>query len=200
MEDCIRLADYASAIEMAFAANLLITAWAAFQERWKNEEATISKAVNDLEKDEYLEEELSFERIRKTINFWHIKGRQFFWRSALFAAVIFALVLYVLMWHLDLNTVRSGSGWRVLLMASAYTSPTLMLLMVLTWLTGNARANSQLQKLKEQAKKKREEGLEAFASLQRERERARERARVRQNQQRAFVERDRRPGRSPDER
>ena len=63
MREFIRLADYASAIEMAFAANLLITAWAAFQERWKNEEAAISKEVDDLEKNEFLEEELSFERI-----------------------------------------------------------------------------------------------------------------------------------------
>ena len=162
MGEFIRLADYASAIEMAFAANLLITAWAAFQERWKNEEAAISKEVDDLEKNEFLEEELSFERIRQTIEFWHQRGRRLFWRSALLAAVIFALFLYGVAWHFDMDAERC-CAWKMALISSAYTSPILMLAMVVTWLIGNGRANSQLEKLRDQARKKRKEGLKAFA-------------------------------------
>lgn len=148
------LASLASPIEMAFSANLLLTAWAAVYRAQVARESEQVQAAEDFRKDEILQEELSIRRHVKTIAIFK-RGRKISWFAGLLFCILSAVGLYVAAWHFPELAVPHGWRWNAL-MAAVYTGPAFMLLMYIWIAVGNWWIGGQYRELSDQQKAKRE--------------------------------------------
>ena len=128
------LCSYANAIEMAFAANLLVAAWASLYQLYKEQKQAMLSEADKFEQNPFIEEELSIRAFRKVIKRWD-RIERFFWWPGLIMGVCSALSLYIIMWHVSSETMV-GAVWRFLLMVAAYTGPISMMLMAVTGIAG----------------------------------------------------------------
>ena len=145
------LSNYASAIEMAFAANLLLSAWAVVYNFLEDRQKILEEDADNLENNPYIQEELSIEEFRKTITFWSVI-RRFFWWIGLCFCLASAIFLYILVWNVSPSTRICDNIylWYPLL-AAVYVGPTSMLVMTCAGMIGNERASSWSKKLKNKA-------------------------------------------------
>ena len=148
-DECSRLlADHASAISMAFTANLAVALWAMLRQRFQGQRVELTEAADALARSEFIQEELSIRRLRRTIKGW-LGTADFLWWLGLGTGLSAALFLYVLRWH-------GHDGWWAVrlcrmepLMMAAYTSPAVMTVMTFVGLEGNRRSTKQLAALQD---------------------------------------------------
>lgn len=158
------LCSYASAIEMAFAANLLVTALASVYNFLGDRFKDLSNATDGFTKDPYIQEELGIEllgKILKVSNFL----RYFFWWTGLSVVAISAPYLYHLAWHVSPDTMV-GDGWQWgFLMFAAYAGPTFMILMTAVGFLCANWADYWENKLEEKAETKKQTFNQLAAKL-----------------------------------
>ncbi len=72
MEECAQctLGAYASGMAMAFAANLLVTAWASFYRLLQNRQRELATEAEGLARNPLIEEEVGIEILQEQISRW----------------------------------------------------------------------------------------------------------------------------------
>ncbi len=151
------LGAYASAMSMAFAANLLVTAWASFYGLLESRERDLENDVEALANDNRIEEEVGIETLQELIARWQGIRRCLWWiglRVSLAAAVYF----YVLAWHVSPDTDVASAWWLPwTLWVAAYAGPATLALMALAGMWGTKEASKLNEKLQKRARDKKEQ-------------------------------------------
>ena len=153
------LGPSASAIEMAFSANLLFTALGGFYNFLEDRQKTLRDDADNLENNPYIQEELSIETLRETINSWGI-WRQRLWKAGLFVSLGSALFLYLITWHFFPGPICESWFWWPSMYFAAWVGPALLGLMAAVGAIGNKRASNLNEKLQQQVKKKQQQQQE----------------------------------------
>lgn len=85
--DCVAcsLCAYSSAVEMAFTANLLLTAWAGVYNFLEDRYRRLASDADDLADDEYIQEEVSIQELRNTLDYWRRIRTTFWWIGLAFS-------------------------------------------------------------------------------------------------------------------
>ncbi len=153
------LATYANAIELAFEANLLATAWAGLHRSISGYRKSLSDSAEELAHNNFISEELSIKRLESTIRKWSC-ATNIFWTIGLAIGLLSLFILYILVWHVPAETPIYK--YIPFLMVAAYASPISMLLMASTGWLGNRIARGQhnaLADLADKRRRKKEEEL-----------------------------------------
>ena len=165
LDECGRLlTEYTGAIGMAFTANLAVALWAVLRQTFRGQRIELSETVDELARSEFIQEELSIRRLRKTIKGW-LGTADALWWLGLGTGLTAALFLYVLRWHGD------DAWWGVrlcskeALLTAAYASPAVMTVMTVVGLEGNRRARKQLTELEELVQQKETQGESALDTV-----------------------------------
>lgn len=132
----LTLSVYASAIEIAFAANLLIPAWAKLFDQFWTQQVDSEKSADDLSEDELIKRELSLRAWKKGTRFIRFVT-VFLWRAGLSFCVLGAAALFLFVWWMSPDTLVCGRLWWWLLYSTSHLGPGLMILMVLIGGFGN---------------------------------------------------------------
>jgi len=164
--DCVAcsLCAYSSAVEMAFTANLLLTAWAGVYNFLEDRYRSLASDADDLADDEYIQEEVSIQELRNTLDHWR-RIRTTFWWIGLAFSVPSAVILYYLAWHGSPDAGVCGFWAWTSLMVMAYVGPAFMIAMGVAGFWGHKRAMYWRNKLKQQASKKRAEANRRVGEL-----------------------------------
>ena len=133
---------------MAFTANLAVALWAVLRQRFQVQRIELSEAADVLARSEFIDEELSIRRLRRTIKGW-LGTADFLWWLGLGTGLSAALFLYVLRWHGDDGWWGAWSCRIEALMVAAYASPAVMTVMTFVGIEGNRRSTHQLAALQE---------------------------------------------------
>ena len=146
------LCSYASAMEMAFAANLLFTAVASIYNFQWDRQRKLAIEADALAKNPAIQEEVSIQVLQNVITGWG-QCRNVLWRIIRGVCLIAALYLYILMWHVSPDTrIDDGWWWWNSLMVAAYAGPISMILMPITGMVGVKHASFWTKKLQKQAR------------------------------------------------
>ena len=156
------LCAHSSAVEMAFAANILIVGWVSIYRLQKDKEKELSELLTQVAANEYINEKLFIELAKFAIK-WGGKFTSWTWRIGVLTGLVSLAFLYALMLHAPPNLELVGPPhWGRYVVAAAYICPGLMILMFLAGLLSDwlgAMVTSKLEGLLTQANKKLEEDL-----------------------------------------
>lgn len=109
------MGSYSTAIEMAFAASLLLGTWAALYRALADRYTELVREVERLQKIDVLKSQLILEDLPETLSREHRRWRWWWW-GGLGSCVITALGIYIVAWVVDPN---EEAGWWVWLIFSA---------------------------------------------------------------------------------
>ena len=147
------LADYGTALELAFDANLLVAAWATLYNLFNTRFKALSDDADRFEQEPLLEEEISIEALKNTIAFWS-RLRTVLWWAGFLCCTLSAVNLYVYVWQaLPPTTVWTAAdvNWFTL---QAWAGPALMAAMAVVGLAGSKLASNKRDALERQRKRK----------------------------------------------
>ena len=133
MEECAQctLGAYANGMAMAFAANLLVTAWASFYRLLQNRQRELATDAEGLAKNPLIEEEVGIDLLQEQISKWRWR-RRILWRFGFWISLASAVYLYVLTWHFSPDTTVCCGRWLPWsLWGAAYIGPSIMAAMAL---------------------------------------------------------------------
>ena len=149
------LGAYANGMSMAFAANLLVSAWASFYTLLEHRQRDLASKADALAEDPLIEEEVSIEMLRESLAKSR-KIRRILWRSGFGLSLSAALYFYILAWHVSPDACF-GSWLPWSLWAAAYAGPVAMGIMAATGMYGNRQASNLHERLQTQAQTKKAE-------------------------------------------
>ena len=159
MEECAQctLGAYASGMAMAFAANLLVTAWASFYRLLQNRQRELATEAEGLARNPLIEEEVGIEILQEQISKWR-RYRRILWKFGFWTSLVSALYLYMLTWHFSPDTTVCCGLWLPwTLWVAAYAGPSMMAAMALVGMWGTNATSGLNDKLQEKAKNKKAE-------------------------------------------
>ena len=143
-----------SALELTFAANVLVLAFGGFYNTMEDRQKELVIAADEFTKNKPLREEISIENLWKIIKVTS-RLRKLCWHIGWFICLIASVCVYVVMWHfpeLDL----CAQPIKALSVFFTYAGPTAIALMIVIERTGYWRASKLRRRLQIQA-----DGLES---------------------------------------
>ena len=115
MEEVVRtVGSYATAIEMAFAASLLLGTWGALYRALSDQYSELVRDVEKLQAVDVLQSQLILEDLPATLSRDHRKWR-WWWRVGLVSCVVTALGIYIVAWLVHPDTRAGQWIWFVIL-------------------------------------------------------------------------------------
>lgn len=163
----MNLDSYTTGIELAFAINLLFSTWDVVYRQLETHQNTLTKGADDLDNDENIQEELSIQRLRKTIEIGRVLRRGL-WNTGRVTGWFSAIFLYLVIWLVPLSTTRVDDwAWMPLLYVSAFGFPIIVILMVAVSFPMNRWADSQLRDLENLREKKKQQSRKELKDLRR---------------------------------
>lgn len=128
------LSAYGSALEIAFSANLLLTAWAGLYRLMEHHQADMVKKAEIYESLADMKETIAISAFKTFLVFWR-RIQNFVWFFGLTCSAFSALFIYCLIWFFSPDTNMCTLFWQIALSLLAFSGPTLMILMAgLGWL------------------------------------------------------------------